>query len=45
MGGLYRFISWGKYERETKSAESVEAWQPYAERLMAVLPKLQKEAA
>ena len=45
MGGLYRFISWGDYERETKSAESVEAWKPYADRLKAALPKLQKEAA
>lgn len=45
MGGLYRFISWGDYERETKSAESVEAWKPYADRLTAALPKLQKAAA
>lgn len=45
MGGLYRFISWGKYERETKTKESVEAWEPFADRLMAALPKLQKEKA
>lgn len=45
MGGLYRFIAWGDYERETKSATSVEAWKPYQERLMAALPKLQKVAA
>lgn len=44
MGGLYRFISWGDYERETKSAESVEAWKPYADRLAAALPKLRKAA-
>lgn len=25
--GLYRFVPWDTYERETKSAESVEAWK------------------
>lgn len=45
LGGMYRWKSWGDYERETKSAESVEAWKPYAERLTAALPKLQMEAA
>lgn len=25
--GLYRFVPWGEYERETKSAASVEAWR------------------
>lgn len=25
--GLYRFVPWGEYKRETKSRESVEAWQ------------------
>lgn len=25
--GLYRIIPWGEYERETKSAESVDAWR------------------
>ena len=44
-GGMYRFISWGDYERGTKSTDSVEAWNPYADRLMAALPRLQKEAA
>jgi hypothetical protein len=44
MGGLYRFIAWNDYERGTKSEESVEAWKPYADRLKAVLPKLQKAA-
>jgi len=39
-GGQYRFISWGDYERTTKSAESVEAWKPYADRLAEALPKL-----
>jgi hypothetical protein len=43
-GGMYRWISWGNYERETKSAASVEAWKPYADRLRAALPKLQKAA-
>lgn len=27
IAGLYRFVSWGDYKRETKSAESVAAWQ------------------
>ena len=26
ISGLYRFVSWGDYIRETKSAESVSAW-------------------
>lgn len=43
-GGMYRWVSWGDYERETKSAESVEAWKPYADRLTAALPKLQMAA-
>jgi hypothetical protein len=45
MGGMYRWISWGDYERGTKSAESLEAWRPFADRLLAALPRLQKEAA
>ena len=40
MGGLYRFIAWDVYERETKSAESVEAWKPYAKRLREALPRV-----
>jgi hypothetical protein len=32
-GGMYRYISWGDYQRETKTPESVRAWEPYAERL------------
>lgn len=32
-GGMYRYIAWGDYQRETKSEESVRAWEPYAERL------------
>lgn len=43
-GGQYRYISWGDYERETKTAESVEAWKPYADRLANALPKLKKAA-
>ena len=39
-GGMYRWISYGSYERETKSAESLEAWKPYEQKLSAVLPKL-----
>jgi hypothetical protein len=43
-GGAYRWISWGDYERQTKSAASVEAWKPFADRLAAALPKLSKAA-
>lgn len=43
-GGQYRWISWGDYERETKSAESVEAWRPYEDRLAEALPRLRKAA-
>jgi hypothetical protein len=25
--GLYRIVPWGDYERETKSPESVRAWE------------------
>jgi hypothetical protein len=32
-GGMYRYVSWGEYVRETKSEESVRAWEPYADRL------------
>lgn len=28
--GLYRFVSWGDYDRRTKSRESVEAWREAA---------------
>jgi hypothetical protein len=44
-GGMYRWISWGDYDRGTKSGDSLEAWKPYADRLKAALPKLQKEIA
>ena len=37
--GLYRRYSWGDYIRETKSAASVEAWKPYADRLAIALPR------
>lgn len=37
--GLYRVVPWGEYERETKSPASVEAWQPFADRLAAALPR------
>lgn len=43
-GGMYRWISWGDYERGTKSLDSVEAWKPYSERLAVALPKLRKAA-
>lgn len=43
--GFYRWKPWDEYERETKLPESVEAWKPYAERLAAMMPKLQREAA
>lgn len=38
-GGMYRYISWGDYERETKSDESVRAWEPYAGRLTPAIVK------
>lgn len=45
-GGQYRFIPWGDYERSTKSAESVKAWRPYADRLGRALGNVkQAEAA
>jgi hypothetical protein len=27
LTGLYRFVPWGEYERQTTSAESVRAWE------------------
>jgi hypothetical protein len=32
-GGMYRFVGWGEYVRETKSEASVRAWELYADRL------------
>jgi hypothetical protein len=43
--GFYRWKPWDEYERQTQLPESVEAWRPYADRLAAAMPKLQKEAA
>lgn len=45
MGGIYEWLSWGDYERETKSEESVEAWKPYRDRLAAALPRLRIQRA
>lgn len=43
--GFYRWVPWGDYDRETQSPDSVEAWRPFADRLAAAMPKLQKVAA
>lgn len=38
-GGIYRWVSWGDYVRQTKTEKSVEAWRPYATRIAAAMVK------